>query len=131
MYAMVTISRKEFEDMVNRVVAQLPPDYLARLKNVAILVKDQPDLDQRQKLMLRANQTLFGLYEGVPLSQRQGTVKLLPDKITVFQKPLEHASENINDLFKNIGKTVWHEVAHYFGLNHEQIRELERKEKLN
>ena len=131
MYAMITISRKEFEDMVNRVVAQLPPDYLARLKNVAILVKDQPDLDQRQKLMLRANQTLFGLYEGVPLSQRQGTVKLLPDKITVFQKPLEHASENINDLFKNIGKTVWHEVAHYFGLNHEQIRELERKEKLN
>ena len=54
---------------------------------------------------------------------------MLPDKITIFQKPLEYSSENINDLFKNIGKTVWHEVAHYFGLNHDQIRALENKEK--
>ena len=126
---MITISRKEFEDLVTRVIAQLPRDYLAKIKNVAILVEDQPDFAQRQKLMLRSNQTLFGLYEGVPLSERQGTVKLLPDKITIFQKPLEYASDNINDLFTNIGKTIWHEVAHYFGLNHGQIRELEKKEK--
>lgn len=125
---MVTITRNEFEELVNRVVAQLPKDYLEKLKNVAILVEDDPDEQQRIKLKLRPYQTLFGLYEGVPLSERQGATKLLPDKITLFQNPLQHASKNINDLFQNIGKTVWHEVAHYYGLNHEQIGALEKKE---
>jgi predicted Zn-dependent protease with MMP-like domain len=123
------VSRKEFEELVDRVVVQLPDTYLSRLKNVAILVEDEPDMAQRHKLMLRPNQSLFGLYEGVPLTQRQGVVKILPDKITIFQKPLEYASNNMNDLFQNLGRTVWHEVAHYFGLNHDQINELESKEK--
>ena len=127
---MIKVSRKEFEELVNRAIAQMPKDYLSRIKNVAILVKDNPDLEQRNQLMLRPNQTLFGLYEGVPLSKRQGMTKILPDKITIFQKPLEYASENINDLFQNIGKTIWHEVAHYFGLNHDQINALENKNKV-
>lgn len=126
---MIIISRQEFEDMVNKAVAQLPKPYLSRLKNVAIIVDDIPTLEQRQQLALRPNQTLFGLYEGVPLSQRQGMLKTLPDKITVFQKPLEYASDNINDLFEKIGRTIWHEVAHYFGLDHEMIHGLESKEK--
>jgi predicted Zn-dependent protease with MMP-like domain len=126
---MVIIPKEEFEDLVNKAVAQLPKDFLAKLKNVAILVDDEPDLDQRRQLMLHPNQTLFGLYEGVPLSKRQGTVKILPDKITIFQKPLEYASYDINDLFEKIDRTVWHEVAHYFGLDHERIKELESKEK--
>jgi len=126
---MIKVSRQEFEELVNKVVAQLPKDYLARIKNVAFIVDDIPSEEQRRKLLLRSDQTLFGLYEGVPLSERQGYEKMLPDKITIFQKPLEYSSENINDLFKNIGKTVWHEVAHYFGLNHDQIRALENKEK--
>lgn len=123
------ISRNEFEDLVNKAVAQLPKDYLAKIKNVAILVEDEPSLEQRHKLMLRNDQSLFGLYEGVPLSQRQGVLKTLPDKITLFQKPLEYFSNNMSELFDRIGRTVWHEVAHYFGLDHDQIRELERKEK--
>ena len=126
---MIKVSRQEFEELVNKVVAQLPKDYLARIKNVAFIVDDIPSEEQRRKLLLRSDQTLFGLYEGVPLSERQGYEKMLPDKITIFQKPLEYSSENINDLFKNIGKTVWHEVAHYFVLNHDQIRALEKKEK--
>jgi predicted Zn-dependent protease with MMP-like domain len=124
---MISISREEFVVLLNKVIAQLPPDYLARIKNVAFIVEDQPSNEQRQKLMLRPTQTLFGLYEGVPLSQRLGMEKVLPDKITIFQKPLEYASTNEHELFVNIGKTVWHEVAHYFGLNHDQIRELENK----
>ncbi len=126
---MIMISRNEFEDLVNKAVAQLPKDYLAKIKNVAILVEDEPSLEQRHKLMLRNDQSLFGLYEGVPLSQRQGVLKTLPDKITLFQKPLEYFSNNMSELFDRIGRTVWHEVAHYFGLDHDQIRELERKEK--
>lgn len=128
---MVTISRSEFENLVNKAVAQLPKTYLSQIKNVAILVDDEPSLDQRRQLMLRDDQSLYGLYEGVPLSQRQGTLKTLPDKITIFQKPLEYSSNSINELFDHVGRTVWHEVAHYFGLDHAKIRELENKERRN
>lgn len=126
---MIIVSRQEFEDLVNKAIAQLPETYLSKLKNVAIIVDDIPSLEQRQQLALRPNQTLFGLYEGVPLSQRNGTLKTLPDKITIFQKPLEYASDNIGDLFSRIGRTIWHEVAHYFGLDHDMIKNLESKEK--
>jgi predicted Zn-dependent protease with MMP-like domain len=126
---MIIISREEFEDLVNKAVAQLPKDYLDKLKNVAIIVEDQPSIEQRMKQNLRPNQTLLGLYEGVPLSERQGMQKILPDKITLFQKPLEYSSKDIGDLFDHIGRTIWHEVAHYFGLDHDKIHELERKEK--
>ena len=128
---MIIVSRKEFEDLVERVVAQLPKEYLKRLKNVAFIVEEEPSLIQRQQQMLRPNQTLFGLYEGVPLSNRNGMDKMLPDKITIFKKPMEFASNNMNELFDNIGRTVWHEVAHYFGLDHEMIGELEKKERLS
>jgi predicted Zn-dependent protease with MMP-like domain len=124
---MIIISSKEFEELVERVVAQLPKDYLEKLKNVAFIVEEVPNENQRRQLSLRPNQTLFGLYEGVPLSERQGATKMLPDKITLFKRPLENASSNINALFQNIGKTVWHEVAHYYGLNHDMINDLEKK----
>lgn len=126
---MILISRSEFEDLVNKAVAQLPKAYLARLKNVAILVDDIPSPEQRNQLMLRPDQTLFGLYEGVPLTKRQGMDKALPDKITIFQKPIEYSSDSMNDLYEKLGRTIWHEVAHYFGLDHDDIRGLEAKEK--
>jgi predicted Zn-dependent protease with MMP-like domain len=128
---MIVIPRNEFEDLVNRAIAQLPKPYLSKIKNVAIIVDDVPSLEQRRQLMLRDDQSLFGLYEGVPLSQRQGMLKTLPDKITLFQKPLEYSSNSMPELFDHIGRTIWHEVAHYFGLNHDKIRELESKEKRN
>ncbi len=128
---MIVIPRDDFEDLVNRAIAQLPKPYLSQIKNVAFIVEDVPSLEQRQQLMLRDDQSLFGLYEGVPLSQRQGTLKTLPDKITLFQKPLEYSANSMTELFDRIGRTVWHEVAHYFGLDHDKIRELEAKERHN
>jgi predicted Zn-dependent protease with MMP-like domain len=68
---------------------------------------------------------LFGLYEGVPLPQRFGTTKLLPDKITLFKLPLLRYSRDLEELRDRVAKTVWHEVAHYFGLDHRRIHELE------
>lgn len=122
---MFRVSQKEFEKIINWAVDGLPQRYVEHLENVAFLVEDEPSLAQRKALSLRGDQTLFGLYEGVPLPKRQGYTKLLPDKITLFQKPLEQASQSLSELRDNIAHTVWHEVAHYYGLDHERIHELE------
>jgi predicted Zn-dependent protease with MMP-like domain len=97
------------------------------IENVAFILEDDPSPEQRFKLNLYPNETLYGLYEGVPLPQRGGTLKILPDKITLFKSPLLAASRDIESLKRNIGHTVWHEVAHYFGLNHQRIHELDKK----
>lgn len=120
------ITDKDFGDMVEAAVEAIAPKYKQRLQNVAILVQDDPDSDQRRRLELADNQTLFGLYEGVPLPVRNGASKLLPDKITLFKNPLLAASANPAELQENIRHTVWHEVAHFFGLDHDRIHELER-----
>lgn len=125
---MISVTQEEFENLVNKAVAQLPKIYLDNLKDVAILVEDEPSIEQREKLKLRSDQSLFGLYEGVPLPKRQGSTKLLPDKITLFKRPLEYFSNSAEELFDRIARTIWHEVAHYYGLDHERISELEDKE---
>jgi predicted Zn-dependent protease with MMP-like domain len=125
---MISVPREVIEQIINQAIKNLPKPYVDHLENVAFIVEDEPSPAQRQLLKLRADQTLFGLYEGVPLSQRHGAVKLLPDKITIFQKPLEMASNSINELTNRVSRTVWHEVAHYYGLDHKRIKELELKE---
>jgi len=121
----MNVSQKQFEEIINEAVARTPKSYRDRLQNVAFLVEDKPTNEQRQKLKLSDGQTLLGLYEGVPLPQRNGATKVLPDKITLFKTPLLAASQNLNDLKQNVYHTVWHEIAHYFGLDHEQIHNLE------
>lgn len=124
---MFTLSNEEFDDIVAEAVAKVPEPYKSRVNNVAFLVEDQPTPQQLQKLRLFRGELLFGLYEGVPLPQRLGTTKLLPDKITLFKQPAELVSNSLAELKEHIRHTVWHEVAHYFGLNHDRIHELERR----
>lgn len=122
---MYTVSNEQFSDMVANALASLPKDHRDAIKNVAVVYADEPTEEQRIKLALRNDQTLFGLYEGVPLPQRQGMTSYGPDKITIFKFPMEMASNYEADLKEHVHHTVWHEVAHYFGLNHQQIHELE------
>lgn len=122
---MLQVSEEEFHELVNQAFSGLPKTHLDKLKNVAIIVEDYPSEEQRQKLMLANNQTLFGLYEGVPLTQRLGNQKLLPDKITIFKVPIEMSVYDHAGLKEQIKHTVWHEVAHYFGLDHDDIARLE------
>jgi len=121
------ISDKQFEDFVSEAIDMIPKKYLDRLQNIAFIVEDEPSEAQRQSLKLKPHETLFGLYEGAPLPTRQGQLKMLPDKITIFKKPLLLASQNLEDLRQRVGKTLWHEVAHYYGLDHIRIYELEKK----
>ncbi len=123
---MFTISNHEFEEIVGQAIASIKEPYSRYLQNVAFIVEDEPSADQRRKLGLHCNQTLFGLYEGVPLPARNGTTKILPDKITVFKLPIESVSSNLDDIKEQVRHTIWHEVAHYYGLDHDRIHQLER-----
>lgn len=120
------ISDQQFEAMIGRALDELPEKYVSRLlTDVAITWDYEPTPEQRQQLKLRHNQSLFGLYEGVPLPQRGGSTKLLPDKITLFKQPLLAYSHDLTELQEEIKHTLWHEMAHYFGLDHGRISELE------
>ena len=116
---------EQFDQIISEALDSLPEKYTSRLENVAILYEDEPSQAQREKLQLACNQTLYGLYEGVPLPARGGMSPLFPDKITIFKIPLTMASKDIKQLAENVRHTLWHEIAHYFGLDHKRIHELE------
>lgn len=129
---MVRVSDEQFEAMLVEAIDRIPEKYAKRLNNVGIFWENEPSLEQREKLKLRCNETLFGLYEGIPLTKRGAGYNLvLPDKITIFKHPMEHSCNNIVELKTQVGKTLWHEVAHYFGLDHTRIHALERGEDPN
>jgi predicted Zn-dependent protease with MMP-like domain len=118
---MVQLNEEEFQNLVSDTIDIIPQKYQGHLTNVAFIIEDEPSPEQRVKLQLRPYESLFGLYEGVPLPQRGGMTKLLPDKITVFKLPLEFASRDLADLREKLRNTIWHEVAHFFGLDHIEI----------
>jgi len=121
---MIEVSDKEFDRLVSAAMDSLPKQF-EKVKNVAIVVEDEPTAEQRTQLHLVDGQTLYGLYEGVPLPQRQGQSRILPDKITLFKKPLSMHVFDTAGLQEAIRHTLWHELAHYYGLGHPRIRELE------
>lgn len=123
---MVEISDKQFKAIVSKAIDGIPAPYIDRLENVAFIIEDQPAPDQLKQLGMRYHDLLFGLYEGTPLPQRNGS-KLLPDKITLFKMPLQMVSHDRNELVEHVKNTIWHEVAHYFGLDHKRIHELEAR----
>lgn len=125
---MLSISDKDFDDMISSVMDELPQEYITGLKNVSVVIADDPDEHQRQKLKLRCHETLFGLYEGIPLTKRgSGYNLVLPDKITLFKNPLLSASQDLVSFRENTKRTLWHEIAHHYGLDHERIHKLENK----
>ncbi len=122
---MIQVSDEEFQKLIDQALTELPGEHVKNIKNVAILYEDRPTPEQREQLRLANDQTLLGLYEGTPLSQRQGMTRLLPDKITLFREPLSYQANTVDELKEEIKHTLWHEIAHYYGLDHDRIHELE------
>lgn len=121
---MIDVSDEVFEELIADAMDSLPKQF-EKVKNVAIVLEDEPTQEQRARLHLHDGVTLYGLYEGVPLPRRQGATNLLPDKITLFKKPLSMHVSSVDELRGQIRRTLWHELAHYYGLDHTQIRALE------
>jgi len=116
-----------FDKLVSEAIDNIPTQYSDKLQNIIFKVEDEPIEAQRRKLGLRKCDALFGLYEGVPLTRRGGAVhSIVPDVITIFRQPMTQIFTIESELKKQIFETIWHEVAHYFGLNHQQINKAKK-----
>lgn len=118
----------EFNDLITRAMDELPQEYITGLDNVVIVMADEPTEEQRQKMNLGHHGVLLGLYEGTPLTKRgAGYVFALPDKITLFKNSILAVVKTPDELFEQIKRTLWHEIAHYYGLDHAQMDALMNK----
>lgn len=128
---MINLTDQQFDALITRAMDELPQEYIMGLDNVAIVMADWPTEEQIVKMKLREEgKILLGLYEGIPLTQRgAGYTFVLPDKITLFKHSILAVVRTEAELFEQIKRTLWHEIAHYYGLNHKRIHELERGER--
>jgi len=118
---------KKFERLVNEGIKAIPGRFLGKLENVEIVIEKEPTLEQAKKLRIRKDSFIFGLYEGVPQTKREYYGQVLPDKITIFKKPIEEWAKSEKEIKEIVKNTVWHEIGHHFGLDEKRVRELERK----
>lgn len=125
---MYSLTDEEFDALITKAMDELPQEYIEGLNNVAIVMADEPTEEQKVKMKLRENSVLLGLYEGIPLTQRgNGYTFVLPDKITLFKHSILRVVRNDDELFEQIKRTLWHEIAHYYGLSHEHMHKLQNK----
>ena len=114
-----------FEELVAEALAELPPEIQEWLDNVAVVVEDRPSLALLREMGVPPGQTLFGLYQGVPLTERTTGYNLVPpDKITIFREPIEAYSRSPDEVRELVKHVVVHELAHHFGIDDERLWEL-------
>jgi predicted Zn-dependent protease with MMP-like domain len=122
------LTREQFEKIVEKGIKAIPEKFLQKLDNVAIVVEDEPTSVQKKELGIRSDWVLFGLYEGVPQERRGVSYNaVLPDKITIFQKPIKEEAADEQDVEEIVKNTVWHEIAHHFGMDEARVQRAETK----
>jgi predicted Zn-dependent protease with MMP-like domain len=122
------MTRARFRELVDEALETIPDDFRNAMHNIAIVVEDEPTSEQLEDVGLEPPDSLFGLYQGTPLTERQWAHgNALPDKITLFQRVIEDESEDEDDMVVAIGETLIHEVGHYFGLSEEEIEDIEER----
>ncbi|MEI6596718.1 MAG: metallopeptidase family protein [bacterium] len=112
---MLNINKQEFEKIVEQTLDNLPEKFNSKLNNVAIFVEDEPTDEQLNKIKLKRDDLLFGLFEGYAQAKRLNIGPVLPDRITIFRRAILSQSDNIAELKQKIISTVKHEIAHHFG----------------
>jgi len=119
------LDRERFERLVAKAVDSLPDEFHTRLENIDVVVADQPSSSQLAEVGRKRGETLLGLYEGVPLTRRSRHYGLVvPDKVTIFQKPIEAIYRSDARIIAEIQRVVQHEIAHHFGISDARLREL-------
>jgi predicted Zn-dependent protease with MMP-like domain len=120
------MTRDAFEQLVAEAVRLIPDRFRREMHNLALVVEDEPDARLLEEMGIGPPDTLYGLYQGTPLPERQWSDgNRLPDQITIFQRPIEDDAEDDEDARDMIAETLIHEVGHYFGLSEEEIEEIE------
>ena len=122
------LTHEQFEYLVKDGIDSIDEKFLQKLKNVEIVIEDDPTPFQLEKIKLRGA-LLFGLYEGIPQTKREQYGQVLPDKITIFKNSIEQIYSRPEDIKKAVAETVWHEIAHHFGMDEKRVRQAERKRK--
>ncbi|MEQ1729234.1 MAG: metallopeptidase family protein [Vicinamibacterales bacterium] len=121
------MTRSQFEQHVAAALQTIPARFRDAMQNLVIVIEDEPDEELLEELEADEDDTLFGLYTGVPLTERQWAQETLPDRIILFQGPHEREAEDEDDLIASIGETLIHEIGHYFGLSEEEIEHIENE----
>jgi predicted Zn-dependent protease with MMP-like domain len=123
----IQCSREVFEALVIEALENIPKAFRQRMENLAVTVEWEPPVQIRKELGVPPTHDLLGLYQGLPYTRRGADYgNTLPDKISIYQKPLFDACDDMRTLKTEIRKVVWHEVGHYFGLSEADLERLER-----
>lgn len=122
------MTREYFTRLVEEALRDIPPRFRAEMKNVAVVVEDEPSPDVLDEMEVEPDDTLFGLYQGTPLPERGwGYGNTLPDRISIYQNPIVEACVDDEEIRACVAETVIHEFGHYFGMSEEEIEEIEEK----
>jgi len=122
------VTKERFTELVEDALREIPPRFRREMKNVAVVVEDEPPEHVLDEMEIGPDDTLFGLYQGTPLPERGwGYGNALPDRISIYQGPIEDACDDDDEIRECVAETVIHEFGHYFGMSEEEIEEIEEK----
>ena len=122
------MTAQEFDRLVERACARIPLRFRRKLSNIAVIVEQEPSTRELRAARVSPGATLLGLYRGRPLTARSVSDGfVMPDQILIFQGPHERLARSPQHLEKMVAETVWHEVAHYFGMDEARVRRAERR----
>lgn len=124
---MTAMDEEQFRQLVEQAVAAIGEEFVNKLDNVQIVIEDEPSSQQRRDNHLGPEDSLLGLYEGVPLTEREDYTLVLPDKITIFKRVIEEMADDVAEVKQLVYDTVWHEIGHHFGLDEAEVRRRERR----
>ena len=119
---MIRVNRRDFKELVARALTDLPEEFAAAMKNVAVVVEEEPTAEDLESVGLDPEEDdLFGLYQGVPLPERGPDSPVLPDRIAIYRLPILWACDTREEVVKEVRTTVIHELGHYFGLDEDEL----------
>jgi predicted Zn-dependent protease with MMP-like domain len=123
------VDRGKFQELVTGAIGSLPSEFRDKLENIEVVIEGWPSQSQLAEVGLRRGEALLGLYQGVPHTMRDKRYGLVPpDKITIFQKPIEARCRYDAEITEEVKRVVLHEIAHHFGIGDTRLRQIERGE---
>ena len=122
------MTREQFRQLVEEALQEIPRRFRDEMRNVAVVIEDEPPPDLLDEMEVPPGDTLFGLYQGTPLPERGWSFgNALPDRIAIYQGPIEDACADDEEIRDCVAETVIHEFGHYFGMSEEEIEEIEAR----